>query len=670
IENRYARLSLLDTLNDKAEDTAFWEESSYQLRQLLLSGKILFGDSLSAYLQTLTDRLLAGMGRPAGSVRTYAVKAAPVNAFATSDGIILVNVGLIASLHNEAELAFVMSHELSHVLEGHPRYLYNKTRELARDQRTRWRRPEPTALLTRANYYSQEIEQAADSMGLHIYLAAGFRAQDVHGAFEVLSEAHHPFGELDFQTAWLASPALAFPDSLLTPPPFLKKQALEPVGIENQTHPDPETRMTRLAGPLTLPVSDSLRLIPVSGQFPKLQSLARFETCYQYMLGQEYQAAFYSAYVLSQQYPENRFLRRLMTQTLYSLSKYSNVGRRWELLVDYIDINSPAREAYYFLEKLDSEALNMLALAYAWESFGKLQADTTLYDIAKDLMQDLGRYYGDRLDAYDPEMPLTPDSITTSFAHPALANLLREPAFAETLSDELKRVRRTRQHELTLEQFRGNYQSGKAGHELELKGFGLGLDKVVFVDPFYQRMDERPDRQGIRYAASVQGEVDYLEMLERFSQDIGLKYELISTQRMQAGDLGAFRELMLLRDWIGEETRHQQLNLINFHQKEVDALRRKYGTPYFVWTGGVGITRPRTGKGLVLTGGLIFWPALPYSVYYLLTPRHDTLLYSMIYNLETAEYVILYPKLLRMQDKPDVLQAATYDWLYQMHHRR
>lgn len=665
-EDRYARLMAADSAGI---DPDFWAESSYQLRQLLLSGKVLFGDPISQHLQALTDTILLAAGQPVGSVKAYAVKAASVNAFATSDRIILINVGLLASLHNEAELALVMSHELAHVLEGHPRYLYRKTRELARDKRSRWRRPDPAALLAGSNFYSRGIEQAADSLGLGYYLRAGYPAAAVPGAFAVLERAPHPFGNLPFQPDWLAEPDLRFPDSLLVSPPFLAMQADSSSGYPGeQTHPNTQSRLARLLAHIG---QDSLApptAIAASRRFQELQSLARFETCYQYLLSQEYQAAFYSGFVLLQEYPHNRFLQRVMTQTLYTLSKYSNAGRRWELLTDFLDMEGPARNAYHFLEQLDAVSLNLLALAYAWEAHIRFPAEKNLGAIALDLMQDLGRFHGDQWPAGE-EAHFSQDTPAISYIQPVLFSLLEKPAFAQAFSDQLQRVRRTQQRELKLEDLRESRQ-GRTGHELELKGFGLGLEKVVFVDPFYQRSEERPDRQGIRYAASAAGEAAYIEMLETYAREIGLEYDLISTHRMAQEDLTAFQEMMLLRDWIGEETRHQQLNLVNFHQSAVDALREQYGTEYFVWTGGLGITRPRTGKGLVLTGGLIFWPVLPYSIYYSLTPRHDTLLYSMIYNLETAEFVILYPKLLRMRDKPDVLRAATYDWLYQLHHRR
>ena len=48
------------------------------------------------------------------------------NAFALANGSIYVNSGLLAVLENEAQLASVIAHEQTHVLNRHP-YLENRS---------------------------------------------------------------------------------------------------------------------------------------------------------------------------------------------------------------------------------------------------------------------------------------------------------------------------------------------------------------------------------------------------------------------------------------------------------------------------------------------------------------------------------------------------------------
>jgi len=51
-----------------------------------------------------------------------------VNAESFPDGTLLINTGLLGALENEAQLAFVLSHEMAHVLQTHYRREVEETR--------------------------------------------------------------------------------------------------------------------------------------------------------------------------------------------------------------------------------------------------------------------------------------------------------------------------------------------------------------------------------------------------------------------------------------------------------------------------------------------------------------------------------------------------------------
>jgi predicted Zn-dependent protease len=90
----------------------------------------LFGDSVPenaitegpvpAYLQSLTDRLVAQMDLPEGmSINTYYVEDPEVNAGAVLGGGLQVNSGLLAAMPDENALAMVIGHEIAHVKLRH-----------------------------------------------------------------------------------------------------------------------------------------------------------------------------------------------------------------------------------------------------------------------------------------------------------------------------------------------------------------------------------------------------------------------------------------------------------------------------------------------------------------------------------------------------------------------
>jgi len=59
----------------------------------------------------------------------YVVEDPSINAEALPDGTVLVNTGLLGAVQNESQLAFVLSHEIAHVLQAHHWREANDTRK-------------------------------------------------------------------------------------------------------------------------------------------------------------------------------------------------------------------------------------------------------------------------------------------------------------------------------------------------------------------------------------------------------------------------------------------------------------------------------------------------------------------------------------------------------------
>ncbi len=97
----------------------FLLESNFAIDGLLLSGSVLFNDPISKYINKVADNVLKNHPDLREKIRFYVTKSPSVNAFSTDKGMIFINIGLIAQLSNEAELAFILSHEIIHYTEKH-----------------------------------------------------------------------------------------------------------------------------------------------------------------------------------------------------------------------------------------------------------------------------------------------------------------------------------------------------------------------------------------------------------------------------------------------------------------------------------------------------------------------------------------------------------------------
>ena len=93
--------------------------------------KLLAENTVQEYVSHLGDSLIPegarGTRKPI-EFRFFVVEDPEINAESLPDGTLLINTGLLGAMENEAQLAFVLSHEMAHVLQVHYRREVEETR--------------------------------------------------------------------------------------------------------------------------------------------------------------------------------------------------------------------------------------------------------------------------------------------------------------------------------------------------------------------------------------------------------------------------------------------------------------------------------------------------------------------------------------------------------------
>ena len=158
------------------------------------SGTILSGDWLSGQVAEVAAKVAAadagtaqGQAKP---VRFYVTASPAVNAFATPERTVYVTMGLLARIESEAQLAFILCHELGHVSKRHGLNLYLKDQELKEVASTRRGRKQLSKDPFAINRYSRANEQEADDYGTELFKSLGYPATDAESVFEVLKESY------------------------------------------------------------------------------------------------------------------------------------------------------------------------------------------------------------------------------------------------------------------------------------------------------------------------------------------------------------------------------------------------------------------------------------------------------------------------------------------------
>lgn len=195
-EKAFGALANAPSVND-AEEERLAQQSATRFE----SENRLWNDPrLESYVSSVAQRIAAKANPRPFSYRVRIVNATELNAFTFGGGLLYLNAGLLARLENEAQLAFVLGHEIAHVTERHiPKGIetaYNAAAfgKLARDAVANkgWVAPEavdafyPHALGFVVHGHGRGLESEADRLGLDYMLRAGYDPRQAEGALQQL----------------------------------------------------------------------------------------------------------------------------------------------------------------------------------------------------------------------------------------------------------------------------------------------------------------------------------------------------------------------------------------------------------------------------------------------------------------------------------------------------
>ena len=94
------------------QEKVFFEGTNYAIDEILHSGFVIYGDDITTYICEIADKLLVNEPELRSKLRFYTIKSNSANAFSTDQGIVFFTTGLIAQLTSEAQLAYILAHEI------------------------------------------------------------------------------------------------------------------------------------------------------------------------------------------------------------------------------------------------------------------------------------------------------------------------------------------------------------------------------------------------------------------------------------------------------------------------------------------------------------------------------------------------------------------------------
>jgi predicted Zn-dependent protease len=200
------------------DEVVLWARAEKEGQRLLERASAYDDPLLDEYLGRVVERLVPEpvlmAGGPAFTVRV--LRDPTLNAFAMPNGRLFVHTGLLSALGNEAQLATILAHEMTHVTHRHalrieraprawPVASYTGAGVLSRTAATIRGLSLPLATTAAIDGYGRALERDADRGALRAVVRAGYDVREAPRLFEALRQESRERGSLE--TFFFGSPA-------------------------------------------------------------------------------------------------------------------------------------------------------------------------------------------------------------------------------------------------------------------------------------------------------------------------------------------------------------------------------------------------------------------------------------------------------------------------------
>jgi hypothetical protein len=216
IENNYKEFLLknykesktLTRTDYKSDIKEFYKIRYTSSLQRIENGHLLFHRDVNAYLNSIFLSIAsANVKFDFTKVKVLMSKYTWPNAFSVGDGTLILNIGLLSSLKNESQLAFVICHEAAHFFLDHSNEDFIRRFNSAHSsefkakikavENAEYYKSTKLKTLIKANLYSERNhsrlhEYGADSLGVELYLNAGYDISDVISTLYLLEKLNDP----------------------------------------------------------------------------------------------------------------------------------------------------------------------------------------------------------------------------------------------------------------------------------------------------------------------------------------------------------------------------------------------------------------------------------------------------------------------------------------------
>lgn len=676
---------------DRKNKKKFLLESSFAIDDILQSGMVLFNDPASKYVNKVLGKLpyessVLKNKKP----RAYILNSSAVNAFAVDQGVIFVTLGLLAKLENEAQLAFILAHELMHVKYQHSIDKFIQSKNIDKESKRDDNMSEVGVdrNLFKKSMYSRSLEEEADADGLELFLKSNYDPKVILNTFSILHYSYLPFAELTFEKTFFEDEHFRLPSKYwLDTLNQISPMQVDAADEKKSSHPSSSKRLAKLKSKVEgLNQTDKQAFIFPQQEFFEIQKKARYQIPFLNLYAENFPEAIYTSHLLLQKYPDDLELKKVIAKALYMESKYRNSVETEKNTITFTgeettkekitkSVEGASQQVYSLLTLMSKKDLTLLALKYNWKIYQANPEDVEMKMFLEDMFIEFAGHF-DSIDSTFSSLPNLNERIQTHaetdstvtkreyFWRYAFVDELKNKEFKTQYEKGLKNLKDREKNEAFYDSVEGRREVNDRKKREAKKGKSLGIDKVVVVNPFYLSIDSRRNK-GVQYIRSEEKQAYFSKALKKYAGKSKTKVKLLDVTQLSPDEVDKFNDVSEVNHFFTQQIDHDDLYLTpSYNQNKVNAIAEKYGTNYFLWTGVISLREKNNYKPLLVG---IFAPyVLPLLIPNVVQPEYDMLYYAILFDIKTGRRSIIKMDYFDKRDSKAILHAHLYDVFHQI----
>ena len=203
----------------------------------------------------------------------------------------------------------------------------------------------------------------------------------------------------------------------------------------------------------------------------------------------------------------------------------------------------------------------------------------------------------------------------------------------------------------------------------------MHIPKIIIVNNTFKSVDMRIEnkvaKNKIEYNESMLGALRFERAVAENAHKAKLDYLLLPTAPTanSRAALQLFNNRIALNEWLAEQIAYGNMPFRGYQHDRIKAIAEQMDCDYFLWTGAIQMRQPKDGFNIAanIVMGVGVYPLLPFAAYSIAKADYDTLIYGILYNVETQESQLIKYEMVQGNMPNAVINSHLYDMFRQIH---